>query len=170
MLTMKSQFLITPALAIVLFACNPGNEKAVAYNDKIVELQDGVVQSLLALDESFVEFVPEQMDAAHAEFVSSLANASDELNKMGPYKDDSTLFLAAGRMFSSYQDLAQNNYAQFIELLKVPDSLFTAEMQAQSFDLKEVIDQQRVEGQEFLINAQEAFASKHGFYLDRPKD
>jgi len=164
---MKSHFLISAVLIVSMASCNLTNEKAVEYNDKIVELQDGVVQSLLALDESFVDFIPEKMDTAHAEFVRSLSNASTQLKASGPYKNDSTLFLAASKMFGSYYDLAQNNYVQFIELLKVPDSLFTPEMQAQSFDLKELIDQQRIEGQEVLINAQNAFASNHGFVLDK---
>lgn len=155
-------------LMLGLAACKQNGDDAVLYNDKVVELQDAVIQNLINLEESFVDYVPAQMDSAHATFNASVLDASAKIKEMGPYQKDSTLYLAAVNMFDVFSTLAANDYVQFIDLMKVPDSLYTPELQAQSFDLKDAIDKRRTEAQEALITAQEEFAKEHKFILAEP--
>lgn len=143
-----------------LTSCSP-KEDPVEYNDRIVGRIDGAIQSINGLESTFESYIPEQMDSAYQVLMLSLQESVGAVDSIGPLGSDSLLRNAAESTLQQHLNVARDLYPEYISLLKVPDSLFTPELQTRAFELKDEIDTQNADAQQLFINAQATFGKEH---------
>jgi len=148
------------ASALFLASCLP-KEDPVEYNDSIVSRIDGVIQAINGLESTFESYVPGEMDSAYQVLMLSLQESTQGVDSIGLLGNDSLLKKAAEATLLRHTSVARDLYPEYISLLKVPDSLFTPELQTRAFEVKEQIDRQNAEAQQLFTNAQTAFGKEY---------
>jgi hypothetical protein len=67
------------------------------------------------------------------ELVAAIDTGLIELNQLGPFNEDSTFLGATKGLFQAYHDLVESDYSRLIELISLPDTAFTSEVQEEAF-------------------------------------
>jgi hypothetical protein len=144
-------------------ACNMEANEAVEYNDRLVEMQGSLLQSVSKLEDSFGEYKAEDMDSSYRSFIATIQSQKGELEKLGHFEGDSTLYIATRELLQEYEDLATTEYAELISYMKIPDSLYTVQDQERSFALLDQVTERRKSVHEDFIQAQKEFGEQYGF-------
>jgi hypothetical protein len=147
-------------------ACNQSAEKAVDYNDEVVEMQDALMMSVKGLEDSFEEYEASAMDSCYRQLMTQIQMSKAQLEKLGDFNGDSTLYVAARSVLDEYDALSGSEYAELISFLKIPDSLFTVDDQERSFEILSQVADRRQSVHESFVNAQKSFGDNHGFVFD----
>ena len=144
-------------------SCKLGTNEAVQYNDQLVEMQGSLLQSVAQLEDSFEDYEASLMDSTYRSLMSTIQSSKAELEALGIYEGDSTLYLAARKLLDEYEQLTTTEYAELISYLKIPDSLYTVEDQERSFELLSEVTEKRQYVHDAFIEAQKSFGAEHGF-------
>jgi hypothetical protein len=126
--------IFTVAIALITASgCDSRAEQAAAYNDEIIRRQAKIVQAINGLDSSLNNIEFESMGQRKNELVTAIDEGLVELNQLGPFNEDSTFLAATKGLFQAYHDLVESDYSRLIELISLPDTAFTSEVQEEAF-------------------------------------
>jgi len=170
-LTMRTITYVFTTIGIVLSiwsftACNQSAGQAVGYNDQVVEIQDALMMSVRDLEQSFDDYEANAMDSCFRQLMTQIQMSKAQLEKLGDFKGDSTLYFAARNVLDEYDALAGSEYAELISFMKIPDSLFTVEDQERSFVILSQVANRRESVFASFVEAQKSFGSDYGFVFD----
>ena len=117
---MKIIFLLTATVLLSLTAFGQDVEIAIKYNDRIVELNEGVNLSLEKLIDSYETYLPEEMDSSYAMAIGTVNYAIDKIKRLAPLENDSSFKFGAFELFKTYKRVLENEHVRIIKLLKLP--------------------------------------------------
>lgn len=160
-------FVIAVAL-ITVSGCDSRAEQAAAYNDEIIRRQAKIVEAINSLDSSLNNIEFESMNDRKSALVATIDEGLTELDQLGPFNEDSTFLGATRALFLAYHDLVESDYNRLIELISLPDSAFTSEVQEEAF----AVERRVVERIRALHAGFEAAQTEFGnaYRLEFPKD
>jgi flagellar motor component MotA len=153
------------ALSLVVVAGCGSGSGAIAYNDKIIKLQNNVVKEMIALSQTFTK-------KDHAEMMGKLKELQDEiddsiegLTAMDGYEGDTSLRDAVKELMEFYKDITANEYKEMIDIIGRTSPPIT---QTDISKLQQM--QQDITARENLLDAklgriQTEFATKHGIQI-----
>ena len=109
----------------MLMACVNRAEQAAAYNDRIITYENAIMDSFDRLDSSFADHSGsfEKLDYEFASLQAKIKQSKLAIDSIGPFRHDPNLQIAARQMFSSLDNLVENDYRKLITLVKLNDSL-----------------------------------------------
>lgn len=153
--------LILFLVVAVAAACNVRADEAAAYNDQIIVHQVEVIEAFDAMDTTLNNYIPEEMEYALLQLDYSVASAQRALIEIGPFKTDSGLFLATRDLFDFYKNISEVEYHEIVDILKIPDSLYTLEHQARAAELETIIYDEFDRAHSDFLQRQKAFAQQY---------
>lgn len=125
-------------------SCGPSTQDALNYFDKIIALQETVVQAeenlqdavFSLIEEDSLDLKPEKienetelllkLDAAYASLLKSIEESLEKLHNTEAFNNSTMLRDEAIKMVTVFFEVASSEYAEIIILLKKPDSEFKA--------------------------------------------
>lgn len=159
--------LVLFAATFMLSACAPTKEDAMNYNDKIIQEQKKIVQSEKELIsaikqnltkgstlEDLLDELSTQVDAS-IKVVEELGN----LGKDASFKDAAIAFL------TTYKDVVDNEYEDWLKNLRTPDELITENVLYEEEELVHAINRKLDKANNLFLDAQKEFATKYDFRL-----
>lgn len=155
------QVLIFLLATIVFYSCNVRAEEAAAYNDQIIAHQTDVIEAFDAMDTTLNNYIPEEMDYALLQLEYSVASAQRGLDEVGPFKRDSGLYKASKDLFNFYENICQVEYHEIVDILRVPDSLYTLDHRARAVVLEEAIRDGFNESETAFLARQKEWAQQY---------
>ena len=90
---MKRFVIITLTLSIILLIsnCGPSKDQAIEYNDAIVDQQIAMIGKIDALQTTYEDYIPEEMDAAFNEALTTIKSGIQAVKNMEDF-DGNTEF------------------------------------------------------------------------------
>ncbi len=158
------------AIAMVFTSCEPRSQKAAEYNDSIISHQIEISDAFDALDTTFNEYVPKDMDYAHLMLRSKIETGQRVLDTLGTFKDDPLLLDAAHELFQFYEDISNAEYVEMINIMKIPDSLYTQEDQERASEVETRIISRFTGAQKKFTDAQVEFGEKYNVLFEESEE
>ncbi|MFT5185643.1 MAG: hypothetical protein ACI84C_002791 [Flavobacteriales bacterium] len=149
------------ALAFVFTSCEPRSQKAAEYNDSIISHQIAISDAFDALDTTFNDYVAEDMDYAHLMLRSKIETGQRVLDTLGNFKNDDVLLKAARELFLFYEDISTAEYIEMINIMKIPDSLYSQEDQESASTVETKIISRFTGAQKEFTDIQVEFGEKY---------
>lgn len=150
---------------LFLVSCGPTTNDAVDYNDKIIEKQVAVINSIDELLGTFSAFDGDEMDTQYAETVKLVEETQTFAKGLEPF-DGSTEFKDAFvKLIDELHSGLKTEYPILIENLKIPTEEYTDEDEAQYDKVATKADDKFTAAQEDFMQAQKDFAKKWNFVL-----
>lgn len=141
-------------------------DEAIAYNDKIVGLQNNIIEKILAFNENLErEDATKESQNMYLNDLKKVAAAS--LKEIGTYKafyGNTELRDAGKALFQFYNDLINATYTEMIEIV-FKDEITDADFERLNTILEKVTAEEAVYDDRFQ-RAQEAFAKKYNLELE----
>lgn len=157
------------ALALVLSSgCDNRAEQAAAYNDRVVALQSNLVIHLNALDSALNDHDTDQAELLRLELLAQLNVHLTALDSLGSFEEDAELIEASKNLFASYNRVVSTDYARFIALMSLSDTLFTTAAQEEAFKLEDRLISQVDSAHEAFRLRQEAFGARYRLVFETP--
>lgn len=160
---------------IILSSCGSNEGKEVKpemtpldYNDAIITEQSKIINAMLNLSKAFETADATTMDTKLELLTKQASTAIEALEKMEPYKGDNTLRASAIALFEFYKSLSENEFDEMVDILKKKEKI-TKEDFAKMEELNKGIVEKETVLDKNLSDAQNAFASKYGFQIERNK-
>lgn len=163
---MKKFLFLLLAIPLFFTSCEPRSKKAAEYNDRIIEHQIEISNAFDALDTTFNEYVAEEMDYAHLMLRSKIETGQRVLDTLGGFKDDETLLNAARKLFTFYDKVSSQEYVEMINIMKIPDSLYTQQDQEEASRVEDAIIEQFQLAQDEFTSAQEQFGESYNVVFE----
>lgn len=145
-----------------LSSCQNEVVSAVDYHDSLVIEQVKIAKIMSELNATLETFRPEDMEITLKKLNQQIAAAQEKLKTSKAFKQDSDLLNATIAIVDQYQNIESNKYAQAVDLLSRPDSLFTDADEATTNELLRQIDGQITTITSKYAEEQKAFAAKYG--------
>jgi len=165
---MKKTLIVLSLIAIFISACDSRSEKAADYNDTLIDHQISIIQAFDRLDSSFSEYDAGEMDYSYLMLEAEIKTGLRVLDTLGGFKSDTILSSSALELFEFYEKVADTEYVQLMELLNIPDSLYTSENQSEAFNIHATINNQFKEAHRNFIAAQKQFGKKFNVEFEDP--
>lgn len=157
------------ALALVISSgCDSRAEQAAAYNDRVVALQDDLINRFNALDSALNSLDASEAERIRLELLAQAAIHLTALDSLGSFEEDPELLEASKALFATYTRLASHDYKRFIDLLALPDTLFTTEAQEEAFRLEDRLITQVDSAHEVFRQQQQAFGARYRLVFETP--
>ncbi len=154
---------IVCASFLLFISCNQGRQKAVAYNDKIVQLNDEVIKSINVFNNALSSEDDTEIKIALENFQLKSEEAYTALSAMGPYSKNKVFYTAAEAIFAHYAKTSKDEY-QAITNIFIQDSI-TVEQHGKMIKLvKKVKEEHAALNDDFIIN-QKSFAERNAFII-----
>jgi len=132
--------LLAFAVGLVIFSgCDNRAQKAAAYNDQIVRVQSDLVTHLNLLDSTLNAVAIDEATAALDRFHENLLKSREALATLSAFEGDSTFLVSALTLIAEYENAASAHYPLLIDLLELPDTSFTPEVQKRAFAVEEAL-------------------------------
>ncbi len=163
---MKKVLYILPLIVLFITACESRSEKAAVYNDAIIDHQISIIEAFDRLDSSFNQYDADEMDYSYLMLEAEIKTGLRILDTIGGFGKDTLLLDAARDLFHFYDEMADKEYVELIDLLKIPDSLYTSEDQTHAFNLNANINMKFNEAHEQFISAQKHFGGQFNVEFD----
>lgn len=158
-------FLLSLSILFVT-SCDSGSpEKAIKYNDDLLAMLDKVDAKVNEMDDTFVTYVPEEMNKAFDALKSQVAATQKELEDHGEYYGDARLQEAALGYVKAIEE-SLTLYAERIKIESVSDDEFTDEMGNRSFEISDDIFTKIDVANKNLIEVQKQFSADHKYDLE----
>ena len=106
------------------------------------------------------------MDYAHLMLRSKIETGQRVLDTLGGFEGDESLLKAARQLFDFYDNVSSNEYVQMIDIMKIPDSLYTAEDQERASQVEEEIINRFNQAQEAFTSAQADFGKEYNVVFE----
>lgn len=151
--------LITIATSV---SANANNDAAIAYNDKIVNEQTKIGETILLFSGNPNEFSLTQIS-------TQVQNSLKVLNTMRGFDGSKDLLEAAKALFKFYASITKNEYKEILELLEKRNKYSQEELSSKIDELTNSISAKEGPLDKKFQAAQSVFAQKYGFTLSKNK-
>lgn len=145
------------------------NQKAIDYNDKIVEEQDKIGEKIISFNAVVGDntSAKTQAEASLKEILSTVDAAISATEKLGAFDGNNELQTSALNLFKFYKKCMSSDYSAMINIVykESPTEADYAELEKV---LKKVTDEEKVVDADFQ-KAQENFSKKYNFTLTENK-
>lgn len=164
---MRKKMQWIPALVLVMVSvlagCS-GNSKtersAIAYNDSIVNIQEGIIRQFLDLGNKFETFDSAIIYIAYQNLQEVVDNSIEDISALGSFKNESYLRDAATDLFEFYKEVLNNEYKVILEVMTKGAEYITDYDTALLDSLAQVITIKEEKQDEKFSLAQEKFAKQ----------
>lgn len=154
------RFLLVFTAIITLQFVFAQNQAAIAYNDKIVQEQSKIAESILHFSTNPNEFALSQ--------IKNQAEAGlNILNDMKPFEGNKEFLNAAKKIFKFYISIADNEYKKMLDLISHADEYTESALTQKAQELTESLSKKEKPLDAKFQTAQVAFAKKYGFKLTK---
>lgn len=133
---MKVRYILSILGIMLLFACQTRSDKAAVYNDAIIDQQIEIMMAFNQMDSVMNELSTEELEDTYLILRGKVKEGLKGLDGMGEFEKDGTLLTASWKLFRGYDGLMQDEYARLIEILQMPDTTMTLDIQQEAFDLE----------------------------------
>lgn len=151
-------------ITFFFFACGPSANDAIKYNDTIVVAQKKVIEKEAVLID-VINTTSDSLDLVYEDFKKEIDLSIETIKKMEAFDKKTDYKDLALSFFSDYKEVAENEYKEMISYAKVPDSLYTEEMDNKVLELSKNIDDKINKSIDAFIKFQDNFAAKYKFEL-----
>ena len=159
------RFISLGILLSFLFACAPSTEQAMKYNDKLTEQQTLISKKIEDLNDTYDNYIAEEMNAAHKAALEQLEKSTKIIKKLKPFDEDKVFKKTALELFTVYKSVLENEHKRIIELLVLPDDKYKKE-EVKEFETVRNSSIEKIDVEvDKLVKAQEAFAKKYKFEI-----
>ncbi len=108
----------------------------------------------------------ESIDDAYHILRGKIKGGIRKLDSIGDFKGDPSLLQASKELFRGYDNLVAGPYQDLIELLELPDSMFTSEEQLKAFKLEDEIGENIHSLHDVYEAKQLEFGAKYNLVLE----
>jgi hypothetical protein len=167
---MKKMYLLLPLMLLMLAACGPSKEEAIAYNDKIIDQQVLLIDKINSLEKSMEVWDDHAgMDRAYIAAIKQLEESTEVVSKLEKF-DGSTEFRdGALKLFGIYKSVLDNEYKEMVALYKLSDEQFTTKVEDKWNSIHDAAMKKMDDGLNELRAVQTAFSEKYEFQIDAGK-
>lgn len=169
---MKKQYYFIPVFFLMLMSisCGPSKQKAIEYNDAIIDQQMGIVDHINRLYDSFGDLEhPPVIEAAYRQAINKVDSAILVVSAMGDFDGKTELREASLKLFAIYKSVLQTEIKTMVEILKKPNEEVTPEMES-LFEKTNVQAFEKMDnGLKEFQETQNAFAGRYNFKLNQPQ-
>lgn len=167
---MKKRYnvLLSCFLIIMFTSCAPSKEDAIKYNDLIIDQQTLIVEKINNLYESMNDFEhPEKIEEAYQNAMKQIDKGSETISKMENFGGKSEFREASIKLFVIYKSVVQNEIKGMMEILNIPNTDITPEIESQFDNLnKQALEKMGNGLKEFQV-VQYEFAEKYKFKVNK---
>ena len=149
------------AFVALAFGCQSPASKAMKYNDEVIERQEKIIDAIDSLEQTFKNYQIDSMREKYNQLKKAVNAGNEYIAGLESFDNDSTLVVGAKDLFSEYQKVTDNNYPIIIEILSMPDSVFTRGDQQRLFDQQTIINDAISQAHQAFLLKQKAFGKKH---------
>jgi hypothetical protein len=158
---MKKTLLLSLIVMTILVACGPTPKQAAEYNDKIMDIQFNIVQSIDKLNETYQFYIPTEMDAAWNKSLEVITKGIETVTAMEKFDGKTEYKDAALEFFKAYKGIIETEHKEMVNIYKIPDENFTEQHLAQWDKLFEQADSKMEVATEKFGKIQDEFAKKY---------
>lgn len=151
-------------ITFFFFSCGPSANDAIKYNDTIVAAQKKVIEKEAVLID-VINTTSDSLDLVYEDFKKEIDLSIETIKKMEAFDKNTDYKDLALSFFSDYKEVAENEYKEMISYAKVPDSLYTEEIDNKVLELSKNIDDKINKSIDAFIKFQDNFATKYKFEL-----
>ncbi|MFN8295148.1 MAG: hypothetical protein U0T69_03085 [Chitinophagales bacterium] len=155
-------FLFLFLTVIASFYAKANNDAAIAYNDKIVNEQTKIGETILSFSGNPNEFSLTQIS-------TQVQNSIKVLNSMKALDGNKDFLDAAKALFKFYASITKNEYKKILVLLQEKNKYSQEELVSKIDELTNSISSKERPLDKKFQAAQAAFAQKYGFTLTKNK-
>lgn len=165
----KSYTVLLFCFMIVIFtSCAPSKEDAIKYNDLIIDQQTIIVDKINNLYESMNDFEhPEIMEEAYKNALDQIDKGTEAVSKMDNFDGKSEFREASLKLFAIYKSALQNEIKGMMEILKIPKTDITPEIESQFDNLNKQALEKMGNGLKEFQSIQYEFATKYKFKVNK---
>jgi hypothetical protein len=157
-------------IAIVVTSCGPTKEEAISYNDKIINEQVAIFEKIDKVYEALKDYKNQTgMDYAYNEALKQVETGNEIVSKTDKFDGNSELRDGALKLFATYKSVLQNEIKRMIEIIKLPDNLYTTDMEAEFNKLSDASLKTLNQSEKEFIELQKTFATKYKFEIEKIK-
>jgi len=149
------------ALVAMLISCKPSKEDALKYNDALVNEEILVIKAESAFTDAVINNRQNELDSLYQIFLKQIDISIANVNNIKPIGDENKFKDATLSLLSTYKSVVNNEYAEVLEIAKVPDDEFTQEHNNNMNLLSEKIDEKLEKEIQNFLNAQKELAKKY---------
>ena len=146
-------------------SCGPNTDEAVKFNDALVDQQTLVFEKESILIDGISKNMPEKLDSALYLLEDQVKQSAEATEKLKDFKGGKELLDAALKVFSTYKNVAEQEYSEMIKIAKIPDSLYTQEDDNKIIDISKKIDDKLNQSIDSFRVKQKDFSTKFKFEL-----
>jgi hypothetical protein len=154
------------SLIIFLNSCGPSPKEAVDYNDSVILEQIAIVDAIDALDASFEEYIPEEMDQALANAIKTTEHAIDAIKAKENFDGSDEFKNNALDLFKLYKDVLENEFQSMVDIYKLPDDEYTDTESERWEVLYNQAYEKMINALESFNDYQKEFSKKYQFSLE----
>ncbi|MBN2756061.1 MAG: hypothetical protein JXR51_02715 [Bacteroidales bacterium] len=162
----KVMFISLGILMSFIFSCTPSVEEAMKYNNKITTEQTKISEKIEILNDSYDNYIAEEMKLAHKSALDQTLKGINEIQKLEAFDSDTMFKNSALHLFNVYKEVLENEHKRIIELLILPDDRY-GKPEIKEFEIlrNQSIDKVDKEVNK-LIKVQEEFSKKYNFVIE----
>lgn len=160
---MRKSFLVILFMLLINCILAQNVDKAIKYNDAIIDKNNEVITAFEALMETYAKFDPNEMDKAYSDAMLKVQDAISFAKKLTAFQSDATFRDGAFTLFKAYKSFLEIEHKRIIELLKLPDTRYGEKEVAEYEQLINSINEKNEQEMNKLIQIQNDFAKKHHF-------
>jgi hypothetical protein len=181
--------LFTAIFLLNMVSCKPSPQKAQDYYDRITL----PIEALLGKEDQLIQVINANMkkdsagpfsdkkqandtaamvsqkalDMAFANFQMQIATSTNQMEAIGPFDKSTTLKDAAMGLLNEYKTVSENEYAELIKIVKIPEMEYTNEDDKNFLDLSDSIDNKLQRKISVYIQQVKLFAQQYNFQLEK---
>jgi hypothetical protein len=170
---MKKQFNILSAciLMFMLASCGPTTDDAIKYNDSIIDEQSLIVERINTLYDCLDDWDhPEKMDEAYKQALAQVDLGTEKVSKLPDFGGKSELREASLKLFSIYKSVIQTELKTMVEIIKMPETEITPEVEARFDGMNDQALKKMDNGLKEFQEIQIKFSVKYNFVLNKSTD
>jgi hypothetical protein len=157
-------------LTMMLTSCGPTKEEAISYNDKIINEQVAIIDKIDKLFDALQDFKNHNgLDYAYAEALKQLETGTGIVSKLEKFDGSSEFRDETLKLFGTYKSVLETELKRMIDIIKLPDDLYTEDAKDEYNKLKDVSAKKMEQGLKDLNTVQKSFATKYKFEIEKSK-
>lgn len=150
---------------LFLSACSNQPEKAIKYNDQIINQQQKIVFLFNKLDSSFADTINHSFKVIHQELMQEIDNQLKFIDSFPDFEGKNQFKQEYKILLTVYQDVVKNDYAKMIDLYTLPDSLYTQNVKNDFLQTNKIANNKLQQALNKFIEVQKQFAEEYKFNL-----
>jgi len=165
---MKKTLFYTTMVFLVLFfsQCGPTMQEAIDYNDKIINDQVLVINSINDLEAAIGTFDTLKIITALERAKSKVNSTKASLILLGGFNENNEFQEATIKLYDLFESQLNNEYAEELEIYKLSDDDYTAEKKERFNELILSLNNRYQVVFENFLASQKKFAETWGFTLE----